>query len=150
MVFVLTQQRTLQTPALPPKLKRVKGTERRGETKSARSKILSEFKSKQCLWCHPVETDGEEPWEGVKRKRQWHTGKKTSVNGDRKKTEAARGAYAPNTHHPAPTPPPAPPYPLLCRQAYVGWQHDIASEEREDQEPLKPQHPPLWQLTEAD
>lgn len=97
MVFVLTQQRTLQTPALPPKLKRVKGTERRGETKSARSKILSEFKSKQCLWCHPVETDGEEPWEPQ--------GLKGNVSGTRARRQVSTATGKRRRLLEVPTPP---------------------------------------------
>lgn len=64
---------------------------------------------------------------GVKREQhQRRTGKKTSVDGDRKKTEAAHVPLSP-----PPDPQTTPTPPLHCRQAYVGWQHDIACEERE-------------------
>lgn len=57
---------------------------------------------------------------GVKRKRQQHTGKKTSVNGDRKKTEAARVPKPPtHTHYRTPIPPPGPPRPLPSLQTSI-------------------------------
>lgn len=90
-----------------------------------RTEAVRKLKLFDFNWCYQSSKTREaENWgwaEGVKRERQAKRRVPTAT-GKRRRLPVC---YVSSTQ--------PPPSSLLCRQAYGGWQHDIASEEREEE-----------------